>query len=71
MRLPAAECDPSSFLVGVFDGHGRNGEIISAYCQVTPCTCAFKLCAMVNFRAAERDGDVGRGASVGEGRRWR
>jgi hypothetical protein len=35
LRLPAAKCDPTSFLAGVFDGHGRSGEIISSYCQVT------------------------------------
>jgi hypothetical protein len=35
MRVPASTCDPTSFLVGVFDGHGRRGEVISSYCQVT------------------------------------
>jgi hypothetical protein len=34
MRVPAAAVDPASFLVGVFDGHGRTGEIISAFCKV-------------------------------------
>jgi serine/threonine protein phosphatase PrpC len=34
MRVPVAARDPASFLVGVFDGHGRNGEIVSAFCKV-------------------------------------
>ena len=34
MRVPASTSDASSFLVGVFDGHGHNGEAISAFCQV-------------------------------------
>ena len=34
MRVPAVAADPASFLVGVFDGHGRTGEIISAFCKV-------------------------------------